>query len=518
MASEAAPAAVPAGGLQRRIGRFVVRHWPLCALLVVAVMACNVFIRLGALPVNDSDEARYGVSAFEMLRRHSFLVTTYALRPEYWNLKPPLGYWLIALSYRLLGAGPFSLRLPSALSGIAAVGLTIFASRRWLGRRESILAGLVLASGFGFLSHHGVRSGDLDAALTLLVLLAALQVPRFAERPWRVVAFGALLSLGFLLKSFAILPIVIVTALYLAWTGEWRRLRWGPCLLALLTFALPVATWAGLRWRADGSPMFLERMVSEDLMARSTRVIDKVSYHPYSYAIAIFDRFAPWPLLVLLVFALAWFLRHRREPTRFRWLRPQGALLLLLLWALVPLVLFSIAKTHHHWYLDPTYPAWAMLTAAAILQLLEWTRPAWRNAALVACVALPLLACELRLAYRVAHDGRHCREQLALVHLKDRRAQLGTRLRTPPLRHSERFILEAMDGFDVDEIADAKQAPSAWPSLIKAEEALGATMISSSSEVGRATKRKDHADDRRAVAGRAGTGSGGDAPRAGARP
>ena len=468
MASETAPADVPAGGLQRRLGRFVVRYWPLCAALVMAVMACNVFIRLGALPINDSDEARYGVSAYEMLRRHSFLITTYGLRPEYWNLKPPLGYWLIALSYRLFGAGPFGLRLPSALSGIAAVGLTIFAARHWLGRRVSILAGLVLASGFGFLSHHGVRSGDLDAALTLIVLLAAIQVPRFAERPWRVVAFGALLSLGFLLKSFAILPIVIVTALYLAWTGEWRALRWGPCLLALLSFIVPVAAWAALRWHADGSPVFLERMVSEDLVARSTRVIDKVRYQPYSYATAIFDRFAPWPLLVLLVFALAWFQRHRREPTRFRWLQPRGPLLLLLLWALVPLVLFSIAKTHHHWYLDPTYPAWAMLAAAAVIQLLDWTRPARRNALLLACVVVPLLACELRIAYRVAHDGHHCREQLALARLKARYA--GARLRTPPLRHSERFILEAMDGFDVNETADAKQAPREWKSLMKAAE------------------------------------------------
>ena len=473
MAVEAAPEAVPAGGLQRRIGRLVVRRWPLCAVLVMVVMACNVFIRLGALPINDSDEARYGVSAYEMLRRHSFLVTTYALRPEHWNLKPPLGYWLIALSYRLFGASPFGLRLPSALSGIAAVGLTILASRRWLGRRASILAGLVLASGFGFLSHHGVRSGDLDAALTLLVLLAALQVPHFAERPWRVVAFGALLSLGFLLKSFAILPIVVVTALYLAWTGQWRVLRWGPCLLALLTFALPVATWAALRWRADGSPVFLERMVSEDLIARSTRVIDKVDYQSYDYAIAIFDRFAPWPLLVVAVFALAWHLRRRGEPTRFRWLQPRGSLLLLLLWALVPLVLFSAARTHHHWYLDPTYPAWAMLAAAAAVELLDWTRPARRNAALVACVVLPLLACELRIAYRVGHDGRHCREQLALAHLKARRAQLGARLRTPPLRHSERFILEAMDGFEVDEAAEAKQAPREWGRWIKAAEQAG---------------------------------------------
>ena len=49
---------------------------------------------------------------------------------------------------------------------------------------------------------------------------------------------------GFLLKSFAIAPMVLVAGGYLVWTGTWRRLRLVPCAVALGLFALIVGAWA----------------------------------------------------------------------------------------------------------------------------------------------------------------------------------------------------------------------------------------------------------------------------------
>ncbi|HEY0782326.1 MAG TPA: glycosyltransferase family 39 protein, partial [Thermoanaerobaculia bacterium] len=124
--------ATPEGGFaarllaaERAVGRFVVRRYALCAGLVMAVRALNVFVGLSANSVNDSDEARYGVSAYEMLQNRSYVVTTYGDQPEYWNLKPPLGYWLIALSYRLFGFSALAMRLPSVVCGLLTVLLTL---------------------------------------------------------------------------------------------------------------------------------------------------------------------------------------------------------------------------------------------------------------------------------------------------------------------------------------------------------------------------------------------------------
>src|SRR6476661_2390617 len=252
-----------ASSFERSLGTLAVRRYGLCVAFVLLMMAVNVLAGLGSVALNDSDEARYGVAAWEMLQHKSFILTTYAGQPEYWNLKPPLGYWLMALSFWILGPTPFALRLPSALCAIGAVAVAMAISRRWLGRRASLLTGLFLSTAYGFLTNHGARSGDLDSMLTLLLLVAAFEVSRLERSPWRVVSLGFLLGLGFLLKSFAILPLMVSAGLYALWTGSWRRQRLVPILLAFLAFALPVTAWAAARIQADGSTHFLELMVHE---------------------------------------------------------------------------------------------------------------------------------------------------------------------------------------------------------------------------------------------------------------
>jgi 4-amino-4-deoxy-L-arabinose transferase-like glycosyltransferase len=520
--------AIPGRGtaaLQRSLGVFVVRHYRLCAGLVLALMACNVFVGLATTRIDDSDEARYGVSAFEMLHTRSFLVTTYAGQPEYWNLKPPLGYWLMAGSYWLFGRSALAMRLPSALFALAAVALTMAFCKRWCNRRQAILAGLLLATAFGFLSHHGARSGDLDACLTFTFLLLVLQLPRLGESPRRILVLGPILGCAFLLKSFAILPMIAVAAAYGLATGAWRKQRLGPCLASLATLLLIVAVWAAARSQADQSFNFVRRMVREDLLARSTSVIDKGTSSPFAYATALADRFAPWPLAVAAAAALAWRDRRRRHaagtartagaaaggatgtaasdpasaaaggatgtaagdpasaasggaastasggatgaasggaaggPPARRWLRRRRGRemeLLLGLWIAIPLAMFSLARTQHHWYLDPIYPACAILSAAALLFLVRGVPRQLKAAALVAFVAAPLALCEARVLHRVLVRDHMPASQRFLYALEHAAGARCRELRTTfPLRHSERFILEVVDGFRVVEDAAA---------------------------------------------------------------
>jgi 4-amino-4-deoxy-L-arabinose transferase-like glycosyltransferase len=448
-----------------RLSRLAVRQYPLCALLVLLLAAFNVFAGLGQSRIDDSDEARYGVSAYEMARNRSFLVTTYGDQPEYWNLKPPLGYWPIALSFYLFGVSPLTLRLPSALFALATVALTMAFCRRALNRRAALIAGLIVATTFGFFSHHGARSGDLDSALTFLLVLAACQIPRLAESSWRVVAFSGLLGAGFLLKSFAIVPVALVAALFLASTGSWRKLRPAACLAGAALFVGVVGAWALARWHADGSPYFLRRMVGEDLLARSMRQIDKGTSPPWSYLTALLDRFAPWPLLLAGALFAA-----RASGWRRAWekigAKGRRAAQLLALWIGVPLTLFSLARTHHHWYMDPVYPALAAVTACALLSLLRRLPPARRGRALFAFFLLPLVLCEARLLDRVLLRDRMPESQRFLAALKDRRADLGPELHAAaPLYHSERFILEAMDGYRLVEGAGDGPLSGAGPGL-----------------------------------------------------
>jgi 4-amino-4-deoxy-L-arabinose transferase-like glycosyltransferase len=453
------------------VGGFVSRHDRLCALLVVALMAVNVFLGLATSSVNDFDEARYGVSAFEMQQHRAFVVTTYAGKKELWALKPPLGYWLMALSFSLLGGSALALRLPSALCSLATVAVTMRWAGRWFDRRLAILSGLIVATSFGFLSHHGARSGDFDACLTLILLLVAVRLPGLGESPWRMLPLALLFACGFLLKSFAIAPMVLVAGSYLLWTGAWRRQRLLPCLAALGVFGAIVGAWAFARWRADGSPDFLIRMFREDVVERSTSIVDKSNSSPLGYVTALFDRFAPWPLLMIVAGGVALLDGRLRRPGRIPHPRSSRAaggrgqvLALLFLWVTVPLTLVSLVRTQHHWYLDPSYPALAMLAAGSALFLVERSPGRLRSLALLGLVALPLALCEARVLARVLIKDRMPEDQRFLRALEPRSTSGCREIRsTFQLAYSERFILEVADGFEVVEPAPARPAPARFP-------------------------------------------------------
>ena len=66
----------------------------------------------------DYDESRHGINAYEMIRNQDYVVSTYQGEPDYWNLKPPLSFWLIAVGYRMFGYNALGLRFFSALASL----------------------------------------------------------------------------------------------------------------------------------------------------------------------------------------------------------------------------------------------------------------------------------------------------------------------------------------------------------------------------------------------------------------
>src|SRR4051794_36017914 len=59
--------------------------------------------------------------------------------------KTPASLWLMALSVRIFGLNSWSILVPEALAGVAAVGLLYATVRRWSGAAAGLLAGAVMA-------------------------------------------------------------------------------------------------------------------------------------------------------------------------------------------------------------------------------------------------------------------------------------------------------------------------------------------------------------------------------------
>jgi 4-amino-4-deoxy-L-arabinose transferase-like glycosyltransferase len=139
--------------------------------------------------------------------------------------KPPASIWVMDLSVRLFGLSSWSLLVPQALMGVAAVALLAATVRRAVGPWPGLLAGLLLA--VTPVVTLMFRFDNPDALLTLLVVAAAYTTTRALDdgRLRWIIATGALLGLAFLAKSmqaFLVLPALAVVLL-VAGRGDLRR-------------------------------------------------------------------------------------------------------------------------------------------------------------------------------------------------------------------------------------------------------------------------------------------------------
>jgi 4-amino-4-deoxy-L-arabinose transferase-like glycosyltransferase len=123
--------------------------------------------------------------------------------------KPPASLWVMSLSARIFGVNAWSILVPQALEGVAAVGVLYAAVRRWFSPAAGLIAGGVLA-----LTPVAVlmfRFNNPDALLVLLLTIGAYAMVRALEdgrTRWLVLA-GTLVGFGFLtkmLQAFLVVP------------------------------------------------------------------------------------------------------------------------------------------------------------------------------------------------------------------------------------------------------------------------------------------------------------------------
>src|SRR5712692_8457078 len=116
----------------------------------------------------EPDEGRYAEIPREMLARGEWIVPY--LQGEPYLDKPPLFYWLVMCSYRLLGIHDWSARLVPALAVHGCLLLTYILGRRSVGQRPAFWGALALGLAPGFISMG--RLLVLDGLLTLWVTLS----------------------------------------------------------------------------------------------------------------------------------------------------------------------------------------------------------------------------------------------------------------------------------------------------------------------------------------------------------
>lgn len=327
----------------------------LAALLLVVAFLCT----LGASPLLEPDEARYGEIAREMLVRGDWVTPTLNF-VKYFE-KPPLLYWLTAFNLWLFGQHDWAVRLWPALFGLLGVASTAYLARAMYGRPTGLLAACVLAATPLYFAISQVVILDMPlTALCTLCLVIAWRLygseGRGAE-PLRLL-FWTSLGLAVLTKG----PVAVVLVggticLYSIVTRKffwWQRLFSVPGLAAFLVITLP---WFVLvSWR---NPEFLRFFFLEQHLARYARPWEHQE-PVWFYVPVLLLGTLPW----WIVAASTW--RRSELAARVLGLRWSPATTYLICWFLVVFLFFSFSGSKLGTYILPGLPPLAILIARAL--------------------------------------------------------------------------------------------------------------------------------------------------------
>jgi 4-amino-4-deoxy-L-arabinose transferase-like glycosyltransferase len=171
--------------------------------------------------------------------------------------KPPAALWVMDVAARIFGVNAWSILVPQALEGVAAVGLLYATVRRCASAGAGLLAGAVLA--LTPVAALMFRFNNPDALLVLLLVLAAYATVRALERAgtWWLVLAGSAIGFGFLAKMFqAFLVVPAIALVYLIAAPTPLRRRIGQTLLGGLAMLVAGGWWVALvaLWPAGSRP------------------------------------------------------------------------------------------------------------------------------------------------------------------------------------------------------------------------------------------------------------------------
>ena len=346
-------------------------------MTILLTLSILLFFPKLSMPFLDPDEGLYATIAQEMLNGGDWVIPHVNGLP--YMEKPPLYFWLTALTFWGFGPSEWATRFWSALAALGTVILTWRIGRRLYGARAGLLAGLVVATVVGNALY--VRKASTDELFVFCITLAMYGFLRDAERPdrgrARFLLFYLGAALGVLAKGFTgvVFPLLIVgLGMVVARRLSWRDLN---LVRGAALFAAVAVPWHVLvAWRSP--TLFAFYVVDNHLLrfldARGY-VEDDVPSSTLAFLVASFLWAFPWS-----VFTLA-----RPGPDaspRARW-RP-----VIVIWLLVVVGLFALSRFKHEYYALPAFPALAVLVGGAWASGRDIGR--WLVIGLIGCSAVGL--------------------------------------------------------------------------------------------------------------------------------
>ncbi len=321
------------------------------------------FALLAGRPLYDPDEGRYAEIPREMLAGGDWLIPH--LDGLVYLEKPPLQYWLSALTFAAFGQSEAVARLWTGVFGFLSLCLVYAIARRLWGVDAALKAATLLAGSILFILLGHQLTLDMSVSFWLLASLACFLFARTAPaaqggpaspgagRAWMLGCWTAM-ALAVLTKG--LIGVLIpggTLAIYVLWQRDWAllsklNLRWGVPL-----FALIAAPWFVLASRANAQ--FLHFFFIREHFQRFLTPIEERSEPWWFFVPVLLVGILPWATQGVRALAVGWrstAVRGQFDAARLLWI-----------WSAFVLLFFSASNAKLIPYILPALPTIALLCA-----------------------------------------------------------------------------------------------------------------------------------------------------------
>lgn len=326
--------------------------------MLVFLAMIMLFFNLGQIPLLDPDEPVYAETPLEMVAAGNVLSPR--IYGEFWYDKPPMYYWLVALSFQMFGENEFAARFPSALLGIGTVAVVYWAGRRLFSERTGWISALILLTSIEYF--YIAKAAVTD--MTLLFFLTLALLGYLLDKPLWLAFFAGLATvtkgpIGLVFPG----AILFFTMLF---TRNWKMARTFPWAKAIVIYLISAGPWYFYMVTQHGSA-FVETFLGFHNVTRFTSPEHPEGVLWYFYIPVLLVGFFPWSAILLQT---VWNSFRHRGPEKRK-------LIFLQVWAWFIFLFFSISQTKLVTYIFPMFPPVALMMGWYINRLLD--RPYVRN-------------------------------------------------------------------------------------------------------------------------------------------
>ena len=284
------------------------RHALLVILVALAVLLHVATIGSGDL--YSQTEGQYAGGAREMVETHQWLLPTNNGAPRL--QKPPLLYWLIAISFKGFGVNAAAARLPVALSVVASVVLVFLIGEKLTNYWRGFMAGVIYLSLCGtFLLARIVMPEPVVTALMAGAIFCGVAGYQRRRRRWTWFA-GFWIFSGFACLTKGLLGIVYPAAIFVILSIFYREarirfrglLRWEYFAM----FVLIVAPWH--IWAEWHFPGYFHYLISSEWLGHLRGLTDDthdfLGMPAYQFLVLHLAWWFPWSIALLPGAVFAW--------------------------------------------------------------------------------------------------------------------------------------------------------------------------------------------------------------------